>query len=154
MRRNTVFAGLLLVAAATATGWIWNGDSSRADGETHVPDLARGEQIYAHACAACHGADLEGQPGWRSRGPDGRLPAPPHDETGHTWHHPDRILLDITLRGTSAVVGGDYKSNMPGFADTYSEAELRDVLAWIRSQWPERERAHQAEVTRRDQEAE
>ena len=126
------------------------GPPGEAGGESHTADLARGEAIYAEACAACHGAELEGQPDWRSPGPDGRLPAPPHDATGHTWHHSDRVLLDITLRGTAAVVGGGYKSNMPGFADIYSEGELRDVLAWIKAQWPERERAHQVRVSEQD----
>lgn len=51
-----------------------------------LPDfgVSRGAMTYAEACASCHGADLEGQPEWHTRGPDGRLPAAPHDETGHT----------------------------------------------------------------------
>ena len=48
------------------------------------------------------------------------------------------------------MVGRGYESNMPGFADSYSEAELRDILAWIKTQWPDRERAHQAQVTAQD----
>jgi len=55
------------------------------------------------------------------------------------------------MRGTAAVVGGGSESNMPGFEDVYSEDELRDVLEWIKTQWPERARAHQVELTRRDQ---
>ncbi len=109
--------------------------------------LGQGAVLYAEACASCHGAALEGQPDWRSPGPDGRLPAPPHDETGHTWHHSDRVLLDITMQGTAAVVGGGYESNMPGFGDEYSEEELRNVLEWIKSQWPARERTYQAQIT-------
>ncbi|MFK7869969.1 MAG: cytochrome c [Roseobacter sp.] len=116
-----------------------------------MPDLATGAEIYAQACASCHGANLEGQPDWKTPNPDGRLPAPPHDASGHTWHHPDRLLLDITMRGTAAVVGGGYESDMPGFAEQYSEAELRDVLAWIKSQWPERERTYQAQITAQDE---
>ena len=112
------------------------------------PDLARGEAIYAEACAACHGAALEGQPDWRRMNEAGRLPAPPHDETGHTWHHSDRILLDIVTRGTSAVVGNGYESDMPGFGDLYTEEELRDVLTWIKAQWPEEIRDYQAEMSR------
>lgn len=135
--------GLALVAAV---GWLLLAESGRT-----APDLARGAAIYARACASCHGAELQGQPDWRTPGPDGRLPAPPHDETGHTWHHSDRVLLDITMRGTAAVVGGGYESNMPGFSDAYSEEELRDVLAWIKSQWPERERTYQAQVTAQDE---
>jgi hypothetical protein len=74
-----------------------------------------------------------------------------HDASGHTWHHSDRVLLDITMRGTSAVVGGGYESNMPGFGDTYTEKELRDVLKWIKTRWPERERAYQAGITAQDE---
>ena len=148
MKRGALALGAVLVLAL-GVGWLWLRAESVGAKEP-VRDLARGEAIYAEACAACHGAQLEGQPDWRSPGPNGRLPAPPHDATGHTWHHSDRILLDITMRGTAAVVGGGYESDMPGFADQYTEAELRDVLAWIRSQWPEAERRHQAEVTRRD----
>ena len=53
--------------------------------------------------------------------------------------------------GTAAVVGDGYQSDMPGFGDTYSDAEIRDVLAYIKSQWPEEQRAVQAEITARDQ---
>lgn len=139
--------GVLLVALSAV--FMSAGSGSLVEG--YQPDLARGEAIYAEACAACHGANLEGQPNWRARGPDGRLPAPPHDASGHTWHHSDRILLDITAHGTAAVVGGGYESNMPGFGDAYSDEELRDVLEWIKAQWPERERTHQAQVTEQDE---
>ena len=150
MRALAIVGSLLVIAGVAAGGWIWSVTISDADHDAQAPDLARGEAIYTEACASCHGANLEGQPDWRSPGPDGRLPAPPHDETGHTWHHPDRLLLDLTMRGTAAVVGGGYESNMPGFSDAYAEDELRDVLDWMKTQWPERERAHQAQVTRRD----
>jgi mono/diheme cytochrome c family protein len=143
--------GIVALAAAGAGAWLLlPGARSSSDGDAYAPDLARGAAIYAEACASCHGADLEGQPDWRSPGPDGRLPAPPHDRTGHTWHHPDRVLLDIVQRGTAAVVGRGYESDMPGFADTYTEAEIRDVLAWIKSQWPDRERQTQAQITAED----
>jgi mono/diheme cytochrome c family protein len=151
VRTRYTLAGAVLLAGAAAAGWFWSGASRDGAGANHVADLSRGAAIYAEACASCHGADLAGQSDWRSPGPDGRLPAPPHDETGHTWHHPDRVLLYITMRGTAAVVGGGYESNMPGFGDIYSEDELRDVLEWIKTQWPKRERAHQARVTAQDE---
>lgn len=145
--RIALIAGAFLAAGAGTTLLSWR---VIAEGGAEPRDLARGAEIYAEACAACHGASLEGQSDWRSPGPDGRLPAPPHDETGHTWHHPDGVLMDIIMRETAAVVGGGYESNMPGFADSYTEAELRDVLEWIKTQWPERQRTHQAEVTERN----
>ncbi len=140
-------AGALVVVLAREEAGTVETDAS------YTPDLARGEAIYAEACASCHGVSLEGEPNWRERGPDGLLPAPPHDVTGHTWHHPDRVLFDITKYGAAAVVGGDYESRMPGFADAYSDAEIRDVLAWIKSQWPEAAREAQAAATAQDKAA-
>lgn len=106
-----------------------------------------GAALYQQNCASCHGAELQGQPDWRSPGPDGRLPAPPHDATGHTWHHGDNILFRITRDGTAAVVGGGYESDMPGFGDSLRDAEIRAILDYIKSTWPERERANQRERT-------
>ncbi len=148
MRRRPVVAGLALIAATAVV--VVGRSGLTAGSEVYTPDLSRGAAIYAEACAACHGAALEGQTDWRIPGPDGRLPAPPHDVTGHTWHHPDRVLLDITTRGTAAVVGGGYESDMPGFGDVYTQDELRDVLEWIKTHWPAPARAHQAETTRAD----
>lgn len=111
-------------------------------------DLVRGKTLYAEHCAACHGADLQGQPDWQSPGPDGVLPAPPHDETGHTWHHSNAQLFDYTQLGGAEVgkrlgIKG-FASRMPGFGETLSNAEIRDVLGYIRSTWPAREREVQA----------
>ncbi len=105
--------------------------------------VQRGEQVYRIHCAACHGADLEGQPNWRKRGPDGKLPAPPHDDTGHTWHHHDAQLFELTKFGPAAMVGGSYGSNMPGYADVLSDADIVAVLSFIKSTWaPEIRRQH------------
>ncbi|WP_114963903.1 c-type cytochrome [Tritonibacter mobilis] len=109
-----------------------------------------GATLYQQNCASCHGAELQGQPDWRSPGPEGRLPAPPHDATGHTWHHGDDILFRITREGTAAVVGGGYESDMPGFGDSLSDAEIRAILDYIKSTWPERERTYQRERTRQE----
>ncbi|SFD66628.1 Cytochrome c, mono-and diheme variants [Sulfitobacter brevis] len=112
-----------------------------------------GEELYQENCASCHGATLEGEPNWRERSSDGKLPAPPHDETGHTWHHADRILTDIIKRGTAEIVGGGYESNMPGFADVLTDAQIEEILGYIKSTWPDRARTVQEDVTRGDIEA-
>nr|WP_235857905.1 c-type cytochrome [Marimonas lutisalis] len=98
--------------------------------------VALGEQLYAETCAACHGDNLEGEPNWRQPDDEGYLPAPPHDATGHTWHHPDTQLFAITKHGTAALVGGDYKTRMTGFGDQLSDDEILAVLAYIKSTWP------------------
>jgi mono/diheme cytochrome c family protein len=105
-----------------------------------------GRTIYVETCASCHGVQLEGQPDWKRRLATGRMPAPPHDASGHTWHHPDQALFRITKEGVAAIAPG-YESDMPAFGGVLTDDEIRAVLAYIRSTWPERERAFQAEVT-------
>lgn len=102
--------------------------------------LAVGARLYARHCAACHGASLEGQQNWRSRLPNGRMPAPPHDESGHTWHHPDEVLFAITKHGVvPPYAPPGYESDMPGFAGKLSDDEIRAVLAYIASHWKSKE---------------
>lgn len=109
-----------------------------------------GAQLYAAHCALCHGARLEGQAYWRHRLPNGKMPAPPHDESGHTWHHPDAVLFGITKYGlVPPYAPAGYASDMPGFADRLSDDEIRSVLAFIASHWTSEEgRAARAEMIR------
>jgi len=105
-------------------------------------DLAKGRVLYDRECASCHGADLSGQPDWRQRKADGRLPAPPHDASGHTWHHPMSMLFDLTKHGLAPPLAPEgYVSDMPAFAGKLSDDEIRDVLAYIESTWSEDIRA-------------
>lgn len=145
-----VWVGLLVggVVLAGFGGWHYAGTAPTAAASAEV--IAQGRQVYADQCAACHGAELEGQPDWRTRLPSGRLPAPPHDASGHTWHHSDEVLFRIVRQGTAAIVGNGYESDMPGFDGVLSDAEIRAVLDYIKSTWPERERAHQAAVSGSD----
>lgn len=99
-----------------------------------------GAALYQQNCASCHGGNLEGQPNWKQRKPDGKLPAPPHDASGHTWHHSDQQNLDITKLGIEALVSG-YKSDMIGFGDKLSDDEIWAILDYIKSTWPEEIRA-------------
>lgn len=99
--------------------------------------IDRGAKLYAQHCASCHGANLQGQqPDWRTRRPNGRLPAPPHDDSGHTWHHPDEVLFGITKFGVvPPYAPPDYESDMPAFGGTLSDDDIRAVLAFIESRW-------------------
>lgn len=122
-------------------------DSPRAtDDEDFV---ALGAQVYSAQCAACHGADLQGQPNWRERKPDGKLPAPPHDETGHTWHHDDATLFALTKYGLSRLVGKPIPTDMPAYDGVLSDREINAVLAYIKSRWPAHVRQRQAEISTR-----
>ena len=134
-----LLAGAGAVGLAAAGVIWWQAQAAAQPGLLPYTDpatVAQGAEIYEGYCASCHGAELEGEPNWRERDAEGYLPAPPHDETGHTWHHPDGQLLTLTWHGTEKLVGGGYKSRMPGFRGTLSEAEVLAVLAYIKSTWP------------------
>lgn len=108
-----------------------------------------GQAVYARSCASCHGANLEGQPHWKQPLPTGGYPAPPHDETGHTWHHPDALLFKITKFGGQATASRDVRSHMPAFKDVLTDEEVWAVLAYIKSRWPTAVRAKQEHITRK-----
>ena len=113
-----------------------------ADHELLGRDIVTGEQLYQQQCASCHGAKLEGQPNWRSPNDDGVLPAPPHDASGHTWHHDNALLFEYTKlggRGALAARGmTDFNSGMPAFGGVITDEEIWDILGYMRSTWPER----------------
>src|SRR5262245_10771010 len=91
---------------------------------------------------------MEGQPNWQTRLPNGRLPAPPHDDSGHTWHHPDSYLFNVTKYGMVppwAPTG--YQSDMPAFKDALSDESIVDVLLYIKGRWTERRSEQQRQVT-------
>lgn len=132
---------LIIAAFSVATGAI-------AGHELDGRDLASGQALYAEHCASCHGANLEGQPNWQTPDENGVLPAPPHDETGHTWHHDNLLLFEYTQLGGEkalAVRGiSDFASGMPGFEEVISDDDIWDILAYIRSTWSERAQEIQA----------
>jgi mono/diheme cytochrome c family protein len=111
--------------------------------------VSLGKSIYDQNCASCHGIEGEGQPNWRERGPDDRLPPPPHDSTGHTWHHGDGTLYGIVRDGGLTSVRG-VTSGMPAWGDKLSDEEIRAVLTYIKTFWGPRERAYQEAASERD----
>ena len=141
--------GLLLVAATLALAAC---DRAPPAGSialrTDDPQvLAQGKAVYDARCAACHGAHLEGQPNWRERDQAGLLPAPPHDASGHTWHHPDQVLFDIVKYGVARAAHlKDYQTAMPTFEGVLSDADIMAVLSWIKAQWPREIAKQQQEV--------
>ncbi|MHA1546607.1 MAG: c-type cytochrome [Alphaproteobacteria bacterium] len=127
----------VLVAGALG-GWFWwagQGGANLAPGDPQI--VARGKLVYQESCAACHGNKLQGQVGWQTPQADGRMLAPPHSAKGHTWHHTDALLIDLTTRGTQAVVGQDYESDMPGFGGDMPQSDIVAVLSFIKSTWPD-----------------
>jgi mono/diheme cytochrome c family protein len=74
------------------------------------------------------------------------MPAPPHDATGHTWHHSDKQLFDMTKTGPDGLVPG-YQGDMPGFKDILSDADIWAVLSYIESTWPAGIRERQQRIS-------
>ena len=147
---------LLVVIGLAGAGalWFFRFSGPPSGGALLKPDdpvaVARGAEVYEKTCAACHGARLEGQPNWRQRRADGRLPAPPHDQTGHTWHHPDQLLFDLTKFGPAVVAGPDYASDMPAYEESLSDSDIVAVLSYIKSTWPPEIRARHDQLNRPD----
>lgn len=127
-RQGLVLAAVLLILAALTLGWPL-ADLLRS----HDRDaLTLGRTLYAAHCAACHGTDLEGQPDWQTALPDGRMPAPPLDRTGHVHHHPEAELFRIVKHGMASVNDGR-PTDMPAFENVLSDEEIRAVIAFVRS---------------------
>lgn len=141
--RTTIALGVVLVAVAGAFMAVWSpGTPTQAD-HTNAELVAQGQQIYQQYCASCHGTGLEGQPNWQTRRPSGALPAPPHDESGHTWHHPDQLLFQMTKFGIKPFAPQGWVSDMPAFEGVLSDEQIWAVLAFIKSRWPEKVREYQ-----------
>jgi len=88
---------------------------------------------------------LQGQPDyWNTSSAAGLLPAPAHDETGHTWHHADDQLFEVVKYGPAVAMGDpDYRSTMPAFSNDLSDDDIIYVLLYIRSTWPNEQRVWQ-----------
>lgn len=153
MSKATIGFILFLVLLTAAGFWWYVRDTGHAAMGIDIGDadrVALGKSLYARECAACHGKNLEGQTrDWRQRLPDGTFPAPPHDASGHTWHHPDMMLFEVTkfgsVRGAPRPVG----SNMPAFAEKLTDEEIWAVLSYIKSRWPESVRRRHDMINRR-----
>ncbi len=149
MRRNVLIGTVVaVIVAGVAASRPWQHFGQRID-PMDAAAVEMGRQLYQHHCAECHGADLRGEPDWRIRKPNGELPAPPHDETGHTWHHSDEHLFAMTKHGMSRFAPPDYRSAMPSFVGRLTDREIRAVLAYVKSTWPAEIRLRQQQLNSR-----
>jgi mono/diheme cytochrome c family protein len=137
--------------------WLTRGpgqsDASTADQLVQPLDLKSveiGRGVYRANCAQCHGLKGEGQPNWRQQNAEGTYPPPPHDSTGHTWHHADGLLYRIVRDGGKIYEDPGFKSAMPAFGERLNPEEIRAVITYLKSLWGPRERAFQAEVSLAD----
>lgn len=142
---STIVAGLAVVIA---TAGIWWRSTATASAFSEQPVvIARGEAIYVARCASCHGGRLAGQVDWQSPRADGKMPAPPHNSDGHTWHHDSEMLVGITKHGlVPPLAPADYRSDMPAFAGVLSDEEIWAVLSFIASTWNEEAKGWQRQI--------
>jgi mono/diheme cytochrome c family protein len=141
---------LALIAGSAILLWPFSGGTERADPDDRS-QTALGRLVYAANCASCHGDKLQGQPNWQEHKPDGKLPAPPHDASGHTWHHPDSQLFDMVKRGLGPSAPAGYRSDMPAFNGTLNDKEIWAVLAFIKSAWPPEIRERQSRINQQSE---
>ena len=150
--RLSLGAALMLAAAALLASCASQGDDKPVViNQTAVPPLPtleaarveRGAELYAQYCAECHGANLEGALDWKRPLADGSYPPPPHDDSGHTWHHPDELLLKIIAQGGNPAGN----SKMPAFGDDLTQDEIASVLDFIKSRWGTEARQFQWWIT-------
>ena len=143
--RGAIFAGLAagavsvlgaIAMAADAPEHFANADDAKA--------VLAGKIVYQQNCASCHGRYLEGQALWQLDDRYAGRRAPAQDATGHTWQHSDDDLLYMTKNGRFPEAPKDAVSYMPAFGTRLTDAQILDVLAYIKSSWPTGIRVSQA----------
>ena len=111
-----VFAALVTTLAACS-----GGDADAYPIRPTQEFVTRGKPIYDLRCSSCHG-DVRTRPPLAS--------APTHQADGHTWHHPDRLLVEWVLDGVPLA------KTMPKWRGQLSEEDTRAVIAYIKTFWP------------------
>ena len=158
MNKKTAILPVLFPIAAVVILAAWSLATESVAQPAMQPDSASAElgaPLYQEFCASCHGENLEGQGNWQSPNADGTLPAPPHDDTGHSWHHGDALLFEYTRLGgaeamkQSGLTG--FKSGMPGFTEDLTDEEIWNILAYIKSTWSDRIQELQATRSKAEQ---
>lgn len=112
--------------------------------------VALGRKVSLQFCASCHGPNAEGAPNWATPGPDGLPLAPPHDNSGHTWHHPDRVLYETIYGGMADPLRPGSPLRMPAFGEVLAKADIDAVIAYFKSLWSEEDRLWQWHETLKD----
>lgn len=125
--------GAALAVAAAALAACTPGSSGSQE------QVARGEELYERSCAACHGG---------ATGGDIADIPPRHNAQGHTWHHPDCLLVELVQDGMPRRPGlPDDAPTMPAFGDELTEEEIRAILAFVKTWWTEDQLASQERAT-------
>jgi len=109
-----------VLALTVASTWMVAAHAQDAKGAAARPDANKGQQIVTQICAACHGAD-------------GNSTSPANPKLAA--QHPDYLLKqlkDFKAQGGKPAERVD--AVMAAFAQTLSEADMRNVSAYYASQ--------------------
>ena len=116
VRLNSVVALWAFVALSACSG------SGPADGASEPSDpalISAGSELYAEACAACHGADLRGT----DRGPSHL------SEVYESGHHADASFLLAVRRG---VVAHQWSFGPMLPIEGLSDSDVEAIVAFVR----------------------
>lgn len=145
---------LMLLILASCTLAQTPTPSSNPQGTPYPPmptldaaQVSLGRHVYQANCAVCHGVKAEGAPNWMTPDATGNFPPPPHDDSGHTWHHSDRVLYEMIRNGLSDPLHPNSPLRMPAWGNRLSDAEIRAVIAYFKSLWSPEHREFQWELT-------
>jgi ubiquinol-cytochrome c reductase cytochrome b subunit len=109
-------------------GTAGGGASASGPGSAAAPAAAgQGASIYSANCAGCHGATGTGTPGT----------FPPLAQNPDVTGNPDAIIK-IVVNGKSGpltVKGSTYNSQMPAWKGNLSNAQIAQVITYIRNAW-------------------
>ena len=142
------YFSLLLVVLLTAA--CQPAAPPEADAPFDPAEIAEGKRVYDIYCVACHGANLEGEAEWKLPNPDGSFRAPPHDASGHTWHHGDGLLTEIIKKGGARIPPNLGSSHMPAYEGVLTDEEIAAALTYFKSSWPPEILEIQREMSERE----
>jgi ubiquinol-cytochrome c reductase cytochrome b subunit len=114
-------------STATAGGTFAVEKTGNAGNATTAGGAAAGATVYTANCAGCHGATGLGQPGV----------FPPLANNPVVTGAPNNVIgiVDHGLQTKITVDGKDYQGTMPPWKGTLTDAQIADVLTYIRSAW-------------------
>ncbi|HEX7927244.1 MAG TPA: cytochrome c [bacterium] len=124
-----------LAAAVIALALAGGAPAAETSLKVSAAEVARGEVVFRENCQVCHGEKARGQDPAKPMGGQqagGAYLAPALNGTGHTQHHKPDVLFGYLRNGSP-----DKASPMRSFKDKLSEADIKAVLGYVYSLWPE-----------------
>ena len=99
--------------------------------DTSTPaKINQGEKLYVANCQQCHGIKGVGErPGEPNAKDEFGFLAPPLNDNGHAWHHPDQQLVETILNGSPR------NERMIAWKENLSKENVKAIVSYIKSLW-------------------